>query len=161
MTNSRQRQSFWDASKREAYDKAAETTKQSFVDKREGQQIAGNLKESVKALDEEARAFLEYLLLIKRRVVIALDEEDLFDALVEKGFLQVPPGVGVLFKRYNQTTYSVPSAIWAAMTEQSSDDVFPINEAPDMRAEKLKSRFSHRIDATIKSEDGFIDLPNI
>ena len=161
MSISKRRQSLWNATRREEYDKSAETTKQGFVDRREGQFIAQNLQQSFSTLDEEGRSFLEYLVLIDRRVVIALVKEDLFDSLTECGFLQIPPGVGVLSKRYNQTTYTVPAAIWAAMTNYGREKLFPAVKDLDVREEVLRNRFAHRIDATVRSEDGFIDLPKM
>lgn len=59
---------------------------------------------------------MEYLLLSGRRTVIALYEDELFNTLVAKGLLQIPPGVGTLLMRKLETTFSVPHAVWKALT---------------------------------------------
>jgi len=161
MTTSKPRKSLWDASKREAYDKTVETTKKEFVEKREGEDIAKNLVEHFQRLGEEEAAFLCYLVLIDRRVVIALDEGNLFKKLQNAGFLQVPPGVGALFQRYNQTTYSVPIAIWNSLIKTENECLFRVHNDTEEKRQILTDRFSDRIDAAVKLEDGFIDLPKI
>jgi hypothetical protein len=49
--------------------------------------------------------------------VIALYDDELFNTLVSKGLLQIPPGVGTLLMRKLETSFSVPRAVWTALNE--------------------------------------------
>lgn len=153
------RKSLWDASRRAAYDDEHKQAHRDLVDQREGRLLAEALDDQWVLLSEDQAALMEYLVLTKRRIVMTEDADPLIDSLVERGFLAPPPGVGALFKRYNQTTYSVPIALWNALNAPNAQRLFAGHNDPVARQSALKDRFASRIKATMHNETGFVDLP--
>jgi hypothetical protein len=115
-----------------------------------GEHTAADLDRIWLALDEDERALLEYLLLSGRRSVVALYEDPLCNALVERKLLQIPPGVGTLLMQNLETTFKVPRAVWSEMnlreTELLSSGVS--SPAPD-REERLRE-LTEKIGAHIR-----------
>ncbi len=88
---------------------------------------------------------MEYLLLSGRRSVIALYEDELFNTLVAKGLLQIPPGVGTLLMRKLETSFSVPRAVWQALHEAKSRLLPYAPEDANRRLAELASLMAARI----------------
>ncbi len=80
-----------------------------------GEYTAADLDRIWRALGEDERALLEYLLLSGRRSVVALYEDPLCNALVERKLLQTPAGVGTLLMQNLETTFKIPRAVWEEM----------------------------------------------
>ena len=159
MAQTKTRKSLWDASKRTAYDDQNRQAHEDLMDRREGRDLAETLDEQWPLLTEEEAAFIEFLVLAQRRVVMIPGADPLIDGLKERGFLKPPPGVGALFQRYNQTTYSVPIALWNALNSLDGRRLFSGTNKLDARHGELKGRFGDRIGAMMNNETGFVDLP--
>lgn len=159
MAQTKPRKSLWDASKRAAYEDQHKQAHDALVDQREGRNLAETLDQQWLLLTEEEAAFVEFLVLTERRIVMTLDADPLINGLEERGFLKPPPGVGALFQRYNQTTYSVPIALWNALNTPDGRRLFSGNNNEDARHAELKERFADRVGAMMHNETGFVDLP--
>ncbi len=161
MTSSPPRKPLWDAIKRAAYESGHEKSHSDLMDQREGRNIADALVYHWNSLNASEAALLEYLVLIERRIVLARQANKVINGLVEKGFLSPPPGVGALFLRYNQTTYSVPHALWQALNNAEQRHLFAGDNDPAARLNELKLQFSELIDVTMHNDTGFVELPRL
>jgi hypothetical protein len=86
-----------------------------------GEHTAADLDRIWLALGEDERALLEYLLLSGRRSVVALYEDSLCNALVERKLLQTPAGVGTLLMQNLETTFKIPRAVWEVMNLRKAE----------------------------------------
>ena len=112
------RNRLWDANKHQQYWQSKEKAARHASARKEGLHTAQALNGLWRGLTADERSFMEYLLLSGRRSIVALYEDELFNTLVDKGLLQVPPGVGTLLMRKLETTFTVPRAVWTALNER-------------------------------------------
>lgn len=161
MTSTPPRKSLWDASKRAAYETGHEKSRSDLFDQREGRKIADALEDHWHTLTPSEAALVEYLILMERRIVLARQADKVIDGLVEKGFLSPPPGVGALFLRYQQTTYSVRRALWQALNAPNHRQLFAGHNDPAARLKELSAQFSDLIDVTMHNDTGFVELPRL
>lgn len=107
----------WDNNSHRQYWESTRAAAERATARKDGAHTAQALDTIWASLEADERSLMEYLLLSGRRSVIALYEDELFNTLVSKGLLQIPPGVGTLLMRKLETSFSVPRAVWKALNE--------------------------------------------
>lgn len=110
----------WDNNRHREYWESTQAAAARATARKDGAHTAQALESIWASLAPDERSLMEYLLLSGRRSVIALYEDELFNTLVAKGLLQIPPGVGTLLMRKLETSFSVPRAVWQALHEAKS-----------------------------------------
>jgi hypothetical protein len=110
----------WDNNRHRQYWESTQAAAARATARKDGADTAQALESIWASLAPDERSLMEYLLLSGRRSVIALYEDELFNALVAKGLLQIPPGVGTLLMRKLETSFSVPRAVWQALNKAKS-----------------------------------------
>jgi len=148
---------FWNSDDQKQYRSASDRATQAIEDRRRGEHTAAALDDIWAELSDEQRAFMELLVLVRRRTVIALYDDALFNSLAERELLQPPPGVGTLLMQKLETAYRVPPAVWQkllrhqgdyfASAEETGDDT--AEDAGDDRLAQLNQRFGARIEALV------------
>ncbi len=111
----------WDADKHDRYWEAKDEASQRAKARLDGEHTAERLDEIWAGLEAEEQALMEFLLLRDRRSVVALYDDDLFNSLVSKGLLQIPPGVGTLLMQELETSFAVPRAVWRDLTRRRGE----------------------------------------
>ena len=118
---SAKRVSLWTSSDSERYLNEAAQAAVDVAERQEGAHTARNLTAIWGELSPEERLLIEYMLMTGSTTCVAIHNDGLLDALVEKGMLQKPPGVGTVFMQYHDTTYDVPPAVWRTLNERRTD----------------------------------------
>ncbi|MFQ5935304.1 MAG: hypothetical protein ACE5LB_02695 [Acidiferrobacterales bacterium] len=123
----KRRARLWDSNSHRKYWESSQAASERATARKEGARAAQALDELWHTLGADERSFMEYLLLSGRQSVVALYEDQLFNALVRKGLLQVPAKVGTLLMQELETTFSVPRAVWQALQDRK-DRFLPYTE---------------------------------
>lgn len=105
----------WDNNRHRQYWQSTQAAAKRAAARKDGAHTAQALDAIWASLTPDERSLMEYLVLSGRRSVIALYEDELFNTLVAKGLLQIPPGVGTLLMRKLETSFSVPRAVWQTL----------------------------------------------
>lgn len=146
---SKARTTFWNSDDQKQYRSASDRAAQAVEDRRQGEHTAAALDEIWAELADDERAFLELLVLARRRTVIALYDDDLFTGLAERELLLPPPGVGTLLMQKLETAYRVPPAVWRKLLRHQDDFFGATVDAGDARLAQLNGRFGGRIEALV------------
>ena len=105
----------WDSERSSQYWESQDVAAKHAEAKKYGEYTAADLDGIWATLNDDERALLEYLILRDRRSLVALYEDALCNALVEKKLLQIPAGVGTLLMQNLETTFKIPRAVWREM----------------------------------------------
>ncbi|GMQ74867.1 MAG: hypothetical protein BMS9Abin01_0107 [Gammaproteobacteria bacterium] len=140
----------WTAATLEKYLDATERLARKSAAEKSGEHTAKNLENIWADLTDEEKHFIEFLFLSEGRTVVALYEDGLFSALMSKGLLQIPPGVGTILMQHLETTYSIPIAVWKQLHEQPGLFFSHNENKKAQRLEELTPHFNDRVDALLK-----------
>ena len=147
------RESFWNAASREQYTATSMQLAQKTIARKNGEPTAQMLEATWPDLSSEEKLFIEYLCLSDKRTVVALYEDELFTELMSKGLLRTPPGVGTIFMRHLQTTFSIPFAVWSLLREKPELFYGRNENDKDQRIDSLTQHFNDRVDTLLIGPD--------
>ncbi len=135
------RVSLWGRNQFDTYWTATAAQEKETAARRDGVPVARDIDAVWQGLTTDERLMIEHLLFSGSPTMVSLIEGSIVDALVEKGLLQKPPGVGILMIYQHQTTYTVPAAIWDVLNSRP-DSFFPSNEIErNQRLRETTDRF--------------------
>ncbi len=141
----KKRESLWNVASREQYTVSAEQRAQETIARTNGEPIAEMLESTWSDLSSEEKLFIEYLCLSDKRTAIAVDEDNLFADLKSKGLLRTPLGVGVISMLHQETTFSIPFAVWELLREKPELFYGRNENDKDQRINTLTQHFSDRV----------------
>ena len=146
----KKRESLWNAATREQYVDTSERLARKTRARKNGEPTAEMLEVTWPDLASEEKLFIEYLCLSDKRTVVALYEDELFTGLVSKGLLRTPPGVGTIFMRHLQTTFSIPFAVWNLLRDRPELFFTQAEKDKGQHIDELAQRFNGRVDTLLK-----------
>lgn len=135
----------WGDDRHAAYWRDVGEAEQVATAKKYGEYTARDLDARWAALEDDERALLELLVLSERRAVVALYEDPLCNALVEKELLQIPAGVGTLLMQHLETTFKVPRAVWSELCARKEDFVPCTEPEARERLAEVVGRVGHHL----------------
>ncbi|MDG2205176.1 MAG: hypothetical protein P8M79_07995 [Alphaproteobacteria bacterium] len=114
--------------------------------------IADKMDEVLADLLVDECEFIEFMVLSRTQTVIAKFDIDVLKRLVSRRLLQLRPGVGTMFMQNYQTSFSIPDAVWNALTTRHQT-------ACDSGGRSVRARIrilKNRLGATL---DGIVPIP--
>ena len=117
-----------------------------------GREIAEIIDDVLAGLTQEEHDFIFFLAYSNMRTIIATHDVTVLERLVSKKLLRLRPGVGTMFMQSYQTSFSVPSAIWSALTERRDSMADAHDTAAGGLIEELRQRLGDQLEGIVPIE---------
>ncbi len=140
------RTKLWNADVKREYWREKKAAQERAEADHSGKAIAENIDVKLAELAPDEHDFIEYLVLINSRTIIAKYDADVRKRLVAREFLQLRPGVGTMLMQDYQTSFSVPTSIWKALHSGRETAFGSKGQSAGDRKLELKKRLGDSLD---------------
>lgn len=115
-----QKRSYFNPDQHRAYLGRTRAKSDALKREKDGELVAENLESLWTDLEEVEKAFLQAMVAIDQRSIIALHDHPALRGLISMGLLTYPQGHGGNWMRAARTSYAIPPAVWGKLRSRNA-----------------------------------------